>query len=106
MDKHEVIYLLEPVTRVNGIGQRVQTGEYTEKEVYAKKTSVTQSEFFTAGQNGLNPDCMFLVYSFEYGGETHVQHNGIVYTIYRTYVNGDNIELYCEVRRNNGNQRR
>ena len=99
MDKHDVIYLLEPATRVNEIGQRVP-GEYTEKEVFAKKTSVSQSEFFTAGQNGLRPDCMFLVYTFEYGGELYVKHNGIVYTIYRTYVNGDNIELYCEVRRN------
>lgn len=99
MDKHELIYLLEPVTRVNDIGQRVR-GEYTEKEVFAKKTSVSQSEFFTAGQNGLRADCMFLVYTFEYSGELYIQHNGIVYTIYRTYVNGDNIELYCEVRRN------
>lgn len=99
MDKHDVIYLLEPATRVNEIGQRVP-GEYTEKEVFAKKTSVSQSEFFTAGQSGLKPDCMFLVYTFEYNGESYVKHNRIVYTIYRTYVNGDNIELYCEVRRN------
>lgn len=99
MDKHEVVYLLEPITQINTIGQRVQGG-YAEKEVFAKRASVSQSEFFTAGQNGLKPDCMFLVYTFEYGGETHVKHNGIVYTIYRTYVNGDNIELYCEVRKN------
>lgn len=99
MDKHDVIFLLREKTRVNEIGQRLPDG-FTEKEVYAKKTSVSQTEFFTAGQNGLKPDCMFEVYTFEYERETHVRHEGIVYTIYRTYVSGDNIELYCEVRQN------
>lgn len=99
MDKHESIKLLAPKFRVTAIGQRIQDG-FTEKEVYAKKTSVSQSEFFTAGQNGLRPDCTFIIYAFEYSGEKNVAHDGIVYTIYRTYVAGDNIELYCEVRQN------
>lgn len=97
MDKHETIKLLEPRFRVTAIGQRIQDG-YTEKEVYAKKTSISQSEFFTAGQSGMRPDCRFDVYSFEYDGQKNLSHNEIVYTIYRTYVNGENIELYCEVR--------
>lgn len=99
MDKHEVIKLLSPNMRVTSIGQRVQDG-YTEREVFAKKTSISQTEFFSAGQNGMRPDCRFDVYSFEYKGEKNVFHNGIVYTIYRTYENGDNTELYCEVREN------
>lgn len=105
MDKHEVIKLMSPNIRVTAIGQRVQDG-YTEREVYAKKTSVSQSEFFSAGQNGMRPDCRFDVYSFEYDGQKNLSHNGIVYTIYRTYENGDDTELYCEVRGKDGEQRK
>lgn len=101
MDKNEIIKLLTPNIRVTSIGQRVEDG-FTEREVFARKTSISQSEFFTAGQNGMRADCRFDVYSFEYDGQKNLSHNGIVYTIYRTYVNGDDTELYCEVRKQDG----
>ena len=68
------------------------------KQVFANKRSVSQSEFFNAGQNGLKPQYRFDIRLSEYSGENSLKFEGKTYSIYRTYENGENIELYCEVR--------
>ena len=48
--------------------------------------SVTRSEFFEAGRNGLNPEFVFRVFFGDYeGGERLVEYRGKRYSIYRTY---------------------
>lgn len=70
----------------------------TEREVMAKESSVTRSEFFGGGRAGLNPSCMFTVFVGDYEGEEVVGHEGNTYAVYRTYVpdGEDYIELYCQ----------
>ena len=69
----------------------------SKKEIFCRRSSVTRSEFFEAGRNGLNPQFVFTVFKGEYGGETVCEYNGQTYSIYRTYeTDNDYIELYVE----------
>lgn len=68
--------------------------------IYAEPGSITQSEFAAAGQKDIKPARSFIVWAFEYEGQTEVIHNKTRYTVYRTYQEkeSDRIELYCEER--------
>ena len=41
---------------------------------------------------------MFKVHLLDYDQELYIRHEEKIYSIYRTFENGDFIELYCEVR--------
>lgn len=76
----------------------IQKPTETVKEVFCECHSVTRSEFFEAGRNGLNPEFRFTVFHEEYEGESIVEYRGMRYGIYRTYIvpGTDYIELYAE----------
>ena len=64
--------------------------------VYGNCQSVTQAEYFSAGQQGIDAKCKFTVYSSEYGGQTEILYGGRYYNVYRTYrVREDLMELYA-----------
>lgn len=72
--------------------QRAKTQENT---VFCNVTSISGAEFFEAAQTGVKPELRFVIYSFEYNGETLVEYNGTEYTVYRTFARSkDLIELY------------
>lgn len=75
-----------------------QRGTPTKTQVFCKVESVTRSEFYNAGRNGLNPEFKFSMFAGDYAGETELEYNGKGYSVYRTYhVPGtDYIELYVE----------
>ena len=68
------------------------------RNILCRIDSVTRSEFFEGGRNGLNPELQFTVFAGDYEGETVCQYEGKQYGIYRTYrVPGtDYMELYAE----------
>lgn len=67
------------------------------REVFCKVNSVTASEFFEGGRNGLNPELRFTMFAGDYEGERTVGYNGQKYAIYRTFMTrNDTIELYAE----------
>lgn len=69
----------------------------TSRRVYCQVDSVTQSEFFEGGRNGLNPEFRFTMFGPDYQGERTVVYKGLAYAVYRTYrQRTDEIELYCE----------
>lgn len=69
----------------------------TSKTVVAEIDSVTQTEFFSAGRLGFQPEFRATIYDFEYTDEPIIRWNGKLYSVYRTfYINGaDRVELYC-----------
>ena len=71
---------------------------HTPREVFAKVRTVTRSEFFEGGRNGLNPEFQFTVFQGDYNGESVCEYEGNRYAIYRTYIipGQDYIELYAE----------
>lgn len=74
----------------------VMTKTTSGRSVIADVQSVTGSEWFEGGRNGLNPEYRMRVRFSEYKGEEMLVYNGIIYTIYRTYMDNDIIELYVE----------
>lgn len=71
--------------------------EETKRTVFVKVDSVTASEFFDGGRNGLNPEYRFTMFGGDYQGEKVVEYNGERFAVYRTYkAKNDMIELYVE----------
>lgn len=71
--------------------------EPSRRQVFCQVRSVSKTEFFDAGRNGLNPEFRFLVFAGDYEGETTLEYNGKTYSIYRTYrTPADYMELYVE----------
>lgn len=74
----------------------------TRRTVYCDVRSVTQSEWFEGGRNGLNPEYRFTMFAPEYHGEQICEFNGNRYTIYRTYLErNEMIELYVQKEQGN-----
>lgn len=75
----------------------VERSSETEKPVYGYYDSVTASEVFEGGRNGLNPSFRFCITELDYDGQQTLVRDGEKYSIYRTYKpNNGTIELYCE----------
>lgn len=90
------ISLLTSTTTKDAYGVRKES--FTKRDVFCKVNSITRTEFFSAGRNGLNPEYMFEVFAGDYSGERTLEYNGASYAIYRTYrpKDGDYIELYAQ----------
>ena len=71
-------------------------GDQKKNEVFCQVRSISQTEFFEAGRNGLNPSFVFTVFAGDYNGESLIEYEKLTYSVYRTYLNGDYIELYVE----------
>ena len=69
-------------------------------EVYCDVRSITRTEWFEAGRNGIeHPEFIFIINRNEYDDEKIVQFNGQLYGIYRTYeAKNENLELYVEAK--------
>lgn len=80
------------------LGQVEETETYS-RQVFCKKKSVPQNEFFQAGLNDIKASIVLIVHTLEYQGEESVMYNDKTYRIYRTYDRDDErTELYGEVR--------
>ncbi|GHU92951.1 hypothetical protein FACS1894208_01260 [Clostridia bacterium] len=78
-----------------GYTEREETGQ---RPVFADKRSVYQSEYFAARNQGLEISIVFIIYKAEYGGEKTIEHEGVRYSVVRTFAdrkNIDLIELHC-----------
>ena len=90
-----IAYLIGKTITKNEYKQEVETD--TRTEIMALYESVSQNEFYKAGEAGLRPEFRLTTAIIDYNGEKEVEYNGARYGIYRTYeVDKDYIELYCE----------
>ena len=76
------------------IGQAIEAE--SETEIFVSERSITRQEWVEAGRVGLNPSIELVTPFMNYSDQEEVEYNGTRYSIYRTYKNGDNIELYLE----------
>ena len=91
----DVISLITVTTTENELGDTIEVS--TERQVFADKQSVRQSEFYQAAATGLRPELMFVVRTIEYNGETRLKYNDKEYSIIRTYdKDGELPELVCQ----------
>lgn len=95
MNMQNVITLRASTATVDAYG--VTRLQWTETDVYARVESVSASEFFDGGQNGLKPEYRFIVSAWDYNDEMELAFNGQLYSVYRTYRRSlDLVELYAE----------
>lgn len=97
MNRKDVAYLVVKTWTQDAYGVNHETA--TERKIFVQVQSVTGSEWFEGGRNGLNPELRFTTNQWDYDGEEELKYNGNYYRIYRTYLNNDRIELYCERRK-------
>lgn len=73
-------------------------GSEVPRSVFCRVKSVARSEFYTAGQLGLNPSLTIEIFFGDYKGERLVRFRGQDYAVYRTYhrIEDDTVELYVE----------
>ena len=96
MDRSTVITLVAD-TRVQDDNGVWRDGVRKTRDVFAQVDSVTRSEFFDGGQNGLKPEYRFTLFFGDYEGESELIYNGVTYSIYRSYYGRrDDVELYVE----------
>lgn len=84
----DVILLITDGSYYDALGVYRKTE--TSRQVFAEVNSVTRSEFFSGGRNGLNPQLMFKVFAGDYEGETVIEYQGERYAVYRTYKGNKN----------------
>ena len=90
-----VIKLISQTLTADELGYPIASE--TSYETFAKRRSITQTEFFSAGKNGITPDFSFVVNDAEYHGQRLLEYEGKRYGIYRIYQpNNDTVELYAE----------
>lgn len=93
--RNDVCKLISTAYVVDNIGQRIPTE--TQREVFCGVRSVSGSEFFSAGQNGIKASLQVTVDIDDYQNEKIVEVEGVRYGIYRTYRGRQGeIELYLE----------
>jgi SPP1 family predicted phage head-tail adaptor len=71
----------------------------SQRELFASRESVRQSEFYQAMQAGLETRAVFKAWTHEYEEERVLEHKGKYFTIVRTYEDGDYIYLTCTKRK-------
>ena len=89
------VYLISVSYRVDDLMQRIPVE--TRRKVIGLEGSISATEFFEAGRNGLKAQKRVSMFAPDYNGEVTVELNGIRYGVYRTYMpKDDTIELYLE----------
>ena len=95
MDRSDIIDLINQTVSKDTYG--VWKTTETKRTVFCKVDSVTASEFFDGGRNGLNPEYRFTMFGPDYQGEKVIEYAGERFGVYRTYkARNDMIELYVE----------
>lgn len=98
MDRSRVAYLITETPSQDDAG--AWSVETEERKVFVQVRSVSQSEWFNGGRNGLNPSYKMDIFTPDYHGEKVIKYNGTNYAIYRTYERDDEqTELYCELKK-------
>ena len=94
MDRSDVVFLIKETFDRDEYG--VLKSEKTEREVFCNIGSISQKEFYRAGEQGLKPQYKItLSNAADYEGEELLKLHNKEYVIYRTYINKtEAIELY------------
>ena len=90
----DVLILIAQAITVDEYGNEVATE--TERQIYCEVYSISQTEFYAAANTELNPEYRFDIFFGDYQGEDVCLFNGKRYAVYRTFRNGDTLELYAE----------
>lgn len=93
----DILVLIGTAYRQNELLEQEMDGE-TRTEIFGEERSVTRSEWYEAGREGMRPSILFVTSQLNYDGQQEAELRGIRYRIYRTYRVRDTnlVELYLE----------
>lgn len=95
MDRSDVITLVGETYTQDTIGQ--YKAIETSRIAFCNIMSISQTEFFEAGRNGISPSYKVVLFKYDYNSEPIVEYKGVRYSIYRTYeARNDMLELYLQ----------
>ena len=89
-----VVKLIAISTTKNDFGEDIDTE--VETTVFASLQDVGRAEFFKAAELALAPQFIARTAAINYSGQRILDYGGQRFAIYRTYLDGDYVELYCE----------
>lgn len=95
---NELLTLIHRIQGVDEYGDPVI--EETRRDVFCRKASIGQKEFYQAHAVGLQPELKLVLADYlDYNGEQLVEYDGQIYRVLRTYRTGLELELvvYREV---------
>ncbi len=88
------IYLITYTYVKNSKGDPIKTP--AKRQTFAEEKSIRQSEHYQAGANGLKLEKTFIIWILEYNQESELEHEGITYSIERTFKKDrKEMELIC-----------
>ena len=73
----------------------VQRAVETARHIPCQLESIVSSEFFRSKRSGIRSEYKFRMFAPVYRGETVLEYQGRRLNVYRTYPDGDYIELYA-----------
>lgn len=91
---YDELTLISQTTTTDDYGREV--ANETESVVLCQVYSISRNEFYSAANTELQPEYRFDVFFGDYNGEETVEFQGKRYSVYRTYRDGDYMELYAE----------
>lgn len=92
-----VITLIERIPSQNDYGAPIY--EYVGHDVFCSVKSVSQNEFYSAAQAGLDVQFVFVTHPANYEGEDTLFYEGVEYGIVRTYMASlDALEIHAGVK--------
>ena len=98
MNQAQKIKLISKSYAISSIG--ISVSVESKISTFAIRHSVSQTEFYNAGQQGFKPEARYDVYQTEYGGQDEIEVGEERLTIYRTYEREDGrVELYATKRK-------
>ena len=94
----DLLTLIAETYEQDDIGQQIP--QTSGASVWAHVRSVTRSEWYAGGREGMQPEFVAVTPAVNYNGEKIAVLRGRRYAIYRTYLpdDSDEIELYLEER--------
>lgn len=94
MRYNDVIYLMRSTITQDDAANNIK--DYVKRMVFTNQINVSSAAFYGAGNSGIRPDKEFEMHSFEYEGESMLEHNGLRYNVVRAHGAGDKLRLTCE----------
>lgn len=91
---NDVLTLIKSTITTDTYGREISNE--TTREIYCRVDSISQTEFYAAANTELNPELRFVIFFGDYEDEDICEFQGKRYAIYRTYREGDDLELYAE----------
>lgn len=94
MMTHDAVTLISREIITDEIGQKIRSDTETAVTVMCLCDGIKRTEWDTAYQNGYQAEIMLKVFHADYSGQTECDFHGKRYSIYRTYPDGEYLELY------------